>query len=128
MEKVIKDGKVGVLVSPGFGAGFSTWGAPIEASFDPTLIELAEKKHKMEFQPNEKGGLTQIREVYNSPEYKEIVNEMVEYVTKTYEGVYAGGVEDLVVVWIDEGREFIIEEYDGSESLMLKTDYNCIKA
>ena len=26
MEKYIKDGKVGVLVSPGYGAGWSTWG------------------------------------------------------------------------------------------------------
>ena len=44
MEKVIKDGKVGVLVSPGFGAGFYTWGYPEEAIFDPTLIELVENE------------------------------------------------------------------------------------
>ena len=42
MEKVIKDGKVGVLVSPGFGAGFSSWGYPDEAIFDPNLIDLVE--------------------------------------------------------------------------------------
>jgi hypothetical protein len=29
MEKVIREGHVGVLFSPGFGAGFYTWGAPI---------------------------------------------------------------------------------------------------
>ena len=101
MEKVIKDGKVGVLVSPGFGAGFSTWGAPIEAIFNPTLIELVQQQK---------------------------VQEAIDFVEKTWEDVYSGGVQDLVVVWVPEGSEFIIEEYDGSESLMLKTDYNWIKA
>ena len=101
MEKVIKDGKVGVLVSPGFGAGFSTWGAPIEAIFNPTLIELVQQ---------------------------EKVQEAVDFVEKTWEDVYTGGVQDLVVNWVPEGSEFIIEEYDGSETLMLKTDYNWIKA
>ena len=101
MEKVIKDGKVGVLVSPGFGAGFLTWGAPIEAIFNPTLIELVQQQK---------------------------VQEAIDFVEKTWEDVYTGGVQDLRVVWIPEGSEFIIEEYDGSESLMLKTDYNWIKA
>ena len=101
MEKVIKDGKVGVLVSPGFGAGFSTWGAPIEAIFNPTLIELVQQ---------------------------EKVQEAIDFVEKNWEDVYTGGVQDLVVNWVPEGSEFIIEEYDGSETLMLKTDYNWIKA
>jgi len=101
MEKVIKDGKVAVLVAPGWGAGFSTWGAPIEAIFNPTLIGLVE---------NEKW------------------DEAIDFVEKTWEGVYSGGVQDLVVVWVPEGKEFIIEEYDGSESLVLKEEYNWIKA
>ena len=101
MEKVIKDGKVGVLVSPGFGAGFSTWGAPIEAIFNPTLIELVQQ---------------------------EKVQEAIDFVENTWEGVYSGGVQDLIVVWVPEGKEFIIEEYDGSESLVLKEEYNWIKA
>ena len=47
MEKVIREGKVGVLVSPGWGGGFSTWGYPTEAIFDPTLIELVENEKLM---------------------------------------------------------------------------------
>ena len=101
MEKVIRDGKVGVLVSPGFGAGFYTWGYPLEAIFDPTLIELVE---------NQK------------------IQEAVDYCETTWEGEYSGGVQDLRVVWVPEGKEFIIEEYDGSESLMLKEEYNWITA
>ena len=101
MKKVIRDGKVGVLVSPRFGAGFSTWGFPTEAIFDPTLIDLVENKK---------------------------MGEAVEYCESKWPGEYPGGVLDLVVVWVPEGKEFIIEEYDGKETLVLKEEYNWITA
>jgi len=101
MEKVIKDGKVGVLVSPSFGAGFSTWGYPTEAIFDPTLIELVE---------NQK------------------IQEAVDYCETKWEDVYSGGVQDLKVAWIPEGTKFQITEYDGSESIELLDEVNWIKA
>jgi len=128
MEKVIKDGRVGVLISPGYGAGFSTWGYPTEAIFDPTLIEMVEKKYNMEYQPNEKGGITQIREVWDSPEYKQLTDDMVKYCDTKWEDGYSGGVSDLVVVWVDEGTEFIVEEYDGSESLLFRNGVDWITA
>ena len=92
MEKVIKDGKVAVLVSYGWGAGFHSWGAPVEAIFDPTLVDLIEKKH---------------------------IQDAILYVQNTYPDAYAGGIADLCVEWIPEGAKFIINEYDGSESLQL---------
>lgn len=101
MEKVVKDGKVGVLVSPGFGAGFLTWGAPIEAIFNPTLIGLVE---------NEK------------------LQEAIDFVEKTWDSIYTGGVQDLKVEWIPEGTKFQITEYDGSESIELLDEVNWIKA
>ena len=101
MEKVIKDGKVGVLVSPGFGAGFLTWGAPIEAIFNPTLIELVENKKWQ---------------------------EAIDFVEETWDSIYTGGVEDLEVVWISEGTKFQITEYDGSETLELLDDINWVTA
>lgn len=101
MEKVIREGKVGVLVSPGFGAGFSTWGAPIEAIFNPTLIGLVE---------NEKW------------------QEAIDFVAETWEDVYTGGVQDLEVEWIPEGTKFQITEYDGSESIWFLEDIDWITA
>ena len=101
MGKVIRDGKVGVLVSPGFGAGFSSWGAPEEAIFNPTLIELVE---------NEK------------------FDEAISFVEKTWEGIYTGGVYDLYVAWVEEGRRFIVEEYDGAESLLFEDKIDWITA
>ena len=101
MNKVIRDGKVAVLISYGFGAGFHSWGAPLEAIFDPKLVELVES---------------------------EDFDGANEYVRNTYPDVYTGGVGDLVVVWIDEGEEFIINEYDGNESIQLKSKTEWITA
>jgi hypothetical protein len=101
MNKVIRDGKVAVLISYGYGGGFYTWGAPLEAIFDPKLVELVES------------------EDFDGAE---------EYVKNTYSGVYTGGVEDLEVVWVDEGEEFIINEYDGNESIQLKNKTEWITA
>lgn len=100
MNKVIRDGKVAVLISYGFGAGFYTWGV-LEAIFDPKLIELVES---------------------------EDFDGAVKYVETTYPDVYTGGVEDLEVVWVDEGEEFTIEEYDGSESIQFKNKTQWITA
>ena len=101
MEKVIRDGKVGVLVSPGFGAGFSTWGYPTEAIFDPTLIGLIEDDK---------------------------LQEAIDYCESKWNEGYSGGVQDLVVVWIPEGTKFQITEYDGSESIELLEDVDWITA
>jgi hypothetical protein len=101
MEKVIKDGKVAVLVSDGWGAGFHSWGAPVEAIFDPTLIDFIEKKH---------------------------IQEAIDYVEETYPNAFTGGIEDLCIEWIPEGAKFIITEYDGSESIQLMDDTDWLTA
>ena len=54
--------------------------------------------------------------------------EAIDFVENTWEDVFSGGVQDLRVFWVPEGSEFIIEEYDGSESLVLKEEYDWIKA
>ena len=93
MNKVIKEGKVAVLISRGFGSGFHSYGAPDEAIFDPKLVELVESRD------------------FDGAE---------EYVMNSYPDVYTCGVRDLVVMWIDEGEDFIINEYDGSETIQFK--------
>lgn len=100
MEKVVVDGNVKVLYSPGYGAGFYTWGAPVEAIFDPKLIKLVEDKN---------------------------IEEAISYVEKTYDA-YTGGVEQLRVLLIPEGNRFIIDEYDGSEGIQLLDSINYLIA
>lgn len=47
MNKVIRDGKVAVLYSPGYGAGWSTWGDK-ESVFDPDTVAWVENGKKGE--------------------------------------------------------------------------------
>jgi hypothetical protein len=102
MNKLIRDGKVAVLISPGFGAGWYSWHCKEELLFDPVVVEmLLESQH----------------------------DEIESYVEKTYgDDFYLGGVDGLTVVWVSEGAEFRIKEYDGAESLVLKEEDYWIKA
>ena len=94
MEKVIRDGKVAVLVSPGVGAGWYSWnkGFP-QCLFDPEIVALVESKQH---------------------------DKIFKLVEKKYgDGFYAGGqVRRLEVVWLPEGTVFRIDEYDGAESIV----------
>jgi len=90
-----EEGQVAVLISPGFGAGWSTWGGRDDSEallFDSRLVDaiLAEEMSTEEF---------------------------VEYCKSLGYENYMGGAKDLEVVWLDPGTRFTVEEYDGSESL-----------
>ena len=115
MDKVIVDGKVAVLVSGGFGGGWSTWmdGDTLDQpnrsiAFEPKVVEmvLAGKKDK------------------NRAERKATLDKIIGYMTETYPGYYTGGAEGLEVEWVPVGSKFYIEEYDGNESLVLESDMN----
>jgi hypothetical protein len=93
MEKVIRDGKVAVLVSPGFGAGWYSWNSHKELLFHPKLIDMVE-----------------------AGKQKEIDSEWVEK-ELGIPNVYTGGASDLTIEWVPQGTAFKIDEYDGSEHL-----------
>lgn len=103
-EKVVRDGKVAVLVSPGFGAGWYTWNRQ-----HPSIL----------FEPNV------VSMVLGKVHYTEIDS----YMERNYgDGFYAGGSSDLVVHWVPEGMRFRIHEYDGSESLVLESEEEWVTA
>ena len=103
MEKVIKDGKVAVLISTGYGAGWSTWNTESpEMLFDPTLVQMVEADADM--------------------------SELVAYAEKQWPNAYHGGLDELAVRWIAQGTEFRINEYDGSESIEVKNELDWIVA
>ena len=95
-----ENGKVAVLISPEYGAGWSTWSDNELAErliFDPTLVQMVlDGRHK------------EINE--------EFINELFNLSEDDY--VYCGGVSDLRVEWLDEGENFYIDEYDGYESIV----------
>ena len=98
MEKVIRDGKVAVLVSHGFGAGWYSWNSEHqELLFHPKLVEMVEQKRN-----------------------KEIDDEWVK--ENLGIDIYAGGADGLTIHWLPIGTAFEIDEYDGSESLRTIAD------
>jgi len=98
MEKVIKDGKVAVIISSGWGAGWSTWHGHKELIFHPKLVELVESGQ------------------HNQETVLAVLNELLD--KEEAEHVYLGGVEDLTIQWLPKGTKFKIEEYDGSEYII----------
>jgi hypothetical protein len=102
MNKLSEDGKVAVLYSPGFGAGWYTWNYEYpEILFDPAIVKFIEKEQ---------------------------FDELVTYVTLKYPDIYTGGMKDLKVEWIPEGTLFKVNEYDGSESIEYKENDNWLVA
>lgn len=92
MNKLEKDGKIAVMYSPGFGAGWSSW----NDEHKETLLfdaEIAQAVIDGDF-----------------PKAAQLAKQKCP-------AAYAGGAETLTVEWLDKGTVFEIEEYDGSESI-----------
>jgi hypothetical protein len=99
MNKVIRDGKVAVLVSPGYGAGWSTWNSDLpELLFDPTIVEMIEDGTNSE--------------------------TITQYCEAKYPNIYCGGADDLTIQWLPVGTAFCIHEYDGAESVEIRDNMN----
>lgn len=98
-EKLIRDGKVAVIYSPGFGAGWSTWAEPQNKQsmvFDPVIAQM-------------------IIDKTDSDKIHAVAAER-------YPNEYLGGLDDCEVVWLPVGTVFEIDEYDGSESIRTTAD------
>lgn len=80
-------GEVGVIYSPGYGAGFSTWHEDKNICFDKNVIQMI-------LDNDQKG---------------------VENYCKE-NGIYYDG-DQLEVRWLQSGTAFIITEYDGYETV-----------
>lgn len=86
-----ENGELGVLISVGFGAGWSTWN-DTEIAYDKRIIEK---------------WLENISS-----------DEMCDYIENLgYARPYMGGYENLRLEFIPRGTMFCIHEYDGAESV-----------
>lgn len=102
MKKVVRDGKVAVLVSRGYGAGWYSWHNIEELLYSPEVVDMVER-----------GVLYQ---------------EIESYVELQYPDIYAGGASGLYIVWVPVGSKFRIKEYDGAESLVLLSEEKYLEA
>ena len=96
-----EEGQVAVLISPGFGAGWSTWASDSAEAmiFDSRLVDYV---------------------LTNGTE------GLANYAMDLGYDSYMGGAKDVEVIWLDAGTRFVIEEYDGSESIRTFEDLSYI--
>lgn len=99
MEKVIRDGKVAVLYSPQYGAGWYSWNTEHKALlFHPKLVALVES------------------------DQRELITEDWVLENLGIADVYCGGAETLVIEWLPVGTAFRVDEYDGFEIVRTESD------
>ena len=108
-ERLIRDGRVAVLYSPGFGAGWSTWcqedeSARLAMTFDPQIADIVDQCQE-DWQERARA-IAQIK----------------------YPEAYLGGLKDLRVKWLPVGTQFRVTEYDGNEDIELNTAIDWITA
>jgi hypothetical protein len=108
MEKVIRDNKVAVIYAPGFGAGWATWNPEFVdiLVFHPLLVEMIES-----------GKNSLITEEW-----------LVSQFGEKFADVYCGANTQLQIKWLPVGTKFLIEEYDGNESIITMEDLRFISA
>ena len=121
MDKVIVDGKVAVLVSGGYGGGWSTWMEEVEVG---DIWECVHPNLSIVFEPKVVEMVLAGEKDKNRAERKATLDKIIGYMTETYPGYYTGGAEGLEVEWVLVGSKFYIEEYDGNESLVLESGMN----
>ena len=91
-----EDGRVAVLYSPGFGAGWSSWADDQEQEtvllFDANLVSMAMNKAQE----------TEVR----------------KYLSQVFPDrlPYTGGWKNISIEWMAPRTFFRVREYDGSES------------
>ena len=86
--------QIGVLVSHGFGAGWSTWNST-DCALDQELAQAFES------------GMSE--------------DDILAIANRNWPENYLGGLLDCSVHWIDKGTQFRITEYDGAESIEFNT-------
>lgn len=106
LNKLVRDGKVAVVYSPGFGAGWSTWNPKSVRAQLCMDAELAEAVLAGELYKAEARALELCKDAE----------------------VYLGGSSELEVMWIPVGERFIVQEYDGSESIRRISDDSVLTA
>ena len=112
VELFVENGKVGVLVSPGFGAGWSTWEGE----------KLAYDKRVVEFWLFHKDDAEFMRTVedygFRGGKGSDAHEEAMEFFKSIgYGEPYMGGFPELTLEFVSPGVPWRISEYDGSEHL-----------
>lgn len=111
----IKSGKeyVAVLVSEGFGGGFSSWvirnpDTTVKCIYTPDMVVVILKENVI----LKKNGSNDI--AWGT---KQTNAELELLAREHYPGIFTGGIKGLTVYWVRTTAMFRITEYDGSEDV-----------
>lgn len=126
IDKVIRDGKVAVIYSPGFGgAWYSSDLCWInELLFDPKLVDII-------LHPNFKSSSYDEKLDARINDYIEDVNSrkyitpdgISEYIIYDKDTIYG-----LDIYWVPVEKRFFITQYDGAETVHIEDEIEWIKA
>lgn len=105
MQKVIRNDKVAVLYSPGYGAGWYSWHNKEELVFHPVLVELVE-----------------------ADKQEEITEELCQKLLNIEDYICVIGSDNLTIKWLEKDTFFRINEYDGAESIVTQDTDNWLIA
>lgn len=99
--RIVRDDKVAILYSPGYGAGWFTWHHVEALLRDPEVVHLVECREKAE------------------PDNAQYYNEkIIQYCNETYgKDNFYGGADQLQIEWVELGDKFRIQEYEGAETI-----------
>lgn len=106
-----KNGDVAVLISGGFGAGWSTWANAEDKegmAFDKDIAKIIVDN------PTRNPKSFDVR--------PEDYDKIKEICAEKYPKAYLGGLDQLGIEWLPQGTDFQIHEYDGSESIWTVED------
>ena len=101
MKKLERNGKIAILYSPEYGAGWSTWNNHEELIFNTQIVQAVLDGH---------------------------TEEAGKIALKLFPGCCTLGHENLRVMWIPKGTKFRITEFDGNESVEIKNEVDYLIA
>ena len=96
MNKLELDGMIAVLISPGFGAGWSTWN---DDKYKEILCMDSDIVKAVIEEDNDKA---------------------IAIAKQKCPSIFGEGGKNLVVKWVKKGEAFEIHEYEGRETLFVK--------
>lgn len=109
---------IAVLVSHGYGAGWSTW---VCQKDDEEPYQIAYDKRVVEFWLEHKDDKLYLEELdrFNFEESPIKTEARAYFESLGYSDIYFGGFQDIQLEWVPIGARFEINEYDGAESLYI---------
>ncbi len=100
-DRVVRDGKVAVLYSPGYGSGWYASHRIETLLFDSSIVKWIENNER---------------------------DKIENYMILKHPTVYLGGLDKLAIHWLPVGTLFRIDEYDGYESIITRDEDEWIVA